>query len=357
MNANVDITNVQLETDRLILRAWKESDLDDFFEYASVDGVGQMAGWYPHENKEKSKEILEMFISEKKTFALVYKENNKVIGSLGLEDGEKHVSDDMKELKGREIGYVLSKDYWGQGLMPEAVNRVIEYCFLEENYDYLLCGHMDFNKQSARVIEKCGFEKFDEIKYETRMGTIENSVMYRRYNDLLDEQAKENSKIVTVKVKEHGSFSFRLMGGIAPIAIKRLLEVIEMKKFDGKVLERLEPGFVIQPPFQDGVDQEIDVMVEPEYRRNPVNHTRNFARGIVAMAGDADHASGCQFFVTLGEHPRLNGNFTIIGVITDGWDEIERLENVEVIECVDEASGFTYHKPKMDEIIESVTVK
>ena len=45
MNAEIDISNVVLRTERLILRPWRESDLDDFFEYASVDGVGEMAGW------------------------------------------------------------------------------------------------------------------------------------------------------------------------------------------------------------------------------------------------------------------------------------------------------------------------
>ena len=45
MNAVIDLKNVCLETDRLILREWREADLADFFEYASVDGVGQMAGW------------------------------------------------------------------------------------------------------------------------------------------------------------------------------------------------------------------------------------------------------------------------------------------------------------------------
>lgn len=83
MNAEIDITNVSLRTKRLILRKWTYDDLDDFYEYASVDGVGQMAGWLPHENKEKSLEILTHFIEQKKTFAIVY--NNKVIGSLGIE--------------------------------------------------------------------------------------------------------------------------------------------------------------------------------------------------------------------------------------------------------------------------------
>jgi ribosomal-protein-alanine N-acetyltransferase len=42
---------------------------------------------------------------------------------------------------GREIGYVLNKDYWGKGLMPEAVEAVIDYCFREINFDWLTCGH------------------------------------------------------------------------------------------------------------------------------------------------------------------------------------------------------------------------
>ena len=44
MNTPVDISNVTLKTNRMIIRPWRQPDLDDFYEYASVDGVGQMAG-------------------------------------------------------------------------------------------------------------------------------------------------------------------------------------------------------------------------------------------------------------------------------------------------------------------------
>ena len=85
MNAPVDVTNIRIETDRLILRAWRETDLADFYEYASVEGVGEMAGWNHHQSMEESRRILDFFISGKKTFALELKENGKMIGSLGLE--------------------------------------------------------------------------------------------------------------------------------------------------------------------------------------------------------------------------------------------------------------------------------
>ncbi len=84
MNIKIDISEVLIKTEMLVLRAFKEADLADFFEYAKVDGVGEMAGWPHHESIETSKEILDMFIKEKKTFAIEYK--GKVIGSVGIEN-------------------------------------------------------------------------------------------------------------------------------------------------------------------------------------------------------------------------------------------------------------------------------
>lgn len=156
MNAVINLKNVVLETDRLILREWQETDLNDFFEYASVDGVGQMAGWQPHKSLEESASILNMFIDGRKTFAVVLKENNKAIGSVGIEKLSTEI-DGYENMSGRELGYVLSKDYWGQGLMPEAVKAVINYCFKTVGCDYLLCSCSPQNRQSARVMEKRGF--------------------------------------------------------------------------------------------------------------------------------------------------------------------------------------------------------
>ena len=48
MNKQIDITNVVLKTNHLTLRPFRDSDLQDLYEYAKVDGVGQMAGWAPH---------------------------------------------------------------------------------------------------------------------------------------------------------------------------------------------------------------------------------------------------------------------------------------------------------------------
>lgn len=179
MDINIDLSEIVLETERLILRPWKDTDLDDFYEYASVPGVGEMAGWKHHENAVETKRILDMFISDKNIFAVVYKENNKVIGSLGLHGSWANSDPDYSGLKIKEIGYTLSKDYWGRGLMPEAVKSVIEYCFDTRGLDALTICHFITNLQSKRVIEKCGFtfvkesvyyskqtdQKYDELQY------------------------------------------------------------------------------------------------------------------------------------------------------------------------------------------------
>mgnify|MGYP006999078885 FL=1 len=55
MNTPIDISNVTLKTNRMIIRPWRQPALDDFYEYASVDGVGQMAGWRPHRSEEKKR--------------------------------------------------------------------------------------------------------------------------------------------------------------------------------------------------------------------------------------------------------------------------------------------------------------
>lgn len=178
MNATFKINGKVLETQRLILREFKENDLTDFYEYASVDGVGEMAGWSHHENIETTKEILNSFIKDNKVFAIVYKENNKVIGSLGVEKyGMEDKLDEFKNLYGRSIGYVLSKDYWGKGLMKEAVKCVINYLFDECNLDFIICGYYLFNNQSKRVQEKCGFKPYRSLMMDTKRGTKEKGIL------------------------------------------------------------------------------------------------------------------------------------------------------------------------------------
>lgn len=175
MDINIDLTKTKIETDRLILRAWQESDLNDFYEYASVEGVGEMAGWPHHDSIDVTRNVLRSFISNKNHFAIIHNASNKVIGSIGLHESWANSELDYAHLKLKEIGYTLSKKYWGQGIMPEAVSAVIKYCFSNLGLDALTTGHSPTNKQSQRVIEKCGF------KYVTTKETCTNDLQQSFY--------------------------------------------------------------------------------------------------------------------------------------------------------------------------------
>ena len=172
MNAEINISNVILETDRLILRAWEITDLDDFFEYASVEGVGEKAGWEHHKSKDKSLEILKMFIEEKKVFAIVLKENQKVIGSIGIEELGEELDKDLDNLSGRELGYVLNKDYWNKGIMTEAVSKVVDYCFNTLKLNFLMASYFNHNIASKKVLENLNFKFYKDIIIETGYNNI-----------------------------------------------------------------------------------------------------------------------------------------------------------------------------------------
>lgn len=165
-----------LETERLILRGWQESDAADMFEFAKSPNVGPNAGWKPHDNIDESIEIIKSFIIKDDVWAIVDKATSKVIGSLGLHNDDKR----SQKIKSKMIGYVLSEDYWGRGFATEAVKKVLEFAFNELDLIIVAVGHYRFNQRSKRVIEKCGF------KYEGTMrlaniiynGTIYDDVCY-----------------------------------------------------------------------------------------------------------------------------------------------------------------------------------
>ncbi|MFH1513143.1 MAG: GNAT family N-acetyltransferase [Bacillota bacterium] len=157
MDVLIDVSGVTITTGRLILRPLTLADAQDFYAYASVPGVGEMAGWKHHESTDESKAILRSMMEGKEVLALVHKADQKVIGTLGLHPSWANEAEAYRQYRVKEIGYVLSKDYWGQGLMPEAVGAVIAYCFDTLGLDALTCCHFTENGQSRRVIEKCGF--------------------------------------------------------------------------------------------------------------------------------------------------------------------------------------------------------
>ena len=179
MDVNVNVSRTMLISERLVLRPWRVTDLKDFFTYASVPGVGEMAGWPHHQNMRTTKRVLSGFIKEMSEFAIVHKRDNKVIGSLGFHRSWTNEDYRYKHLRAKEIGYVLSKEHWGRGLAPEAVLKVVDYCFTTLDIEILACGHFISNLQSKRVIEKCGFSYVMDSEYYAKR--LRQNINAKRY--------------------------------------------------------------------------------------------------------------------------------------------------------------------------------
>ena len=144
-----------LETERLILRPWKEDDAESLYKYAKNPEVGPIAGWPVHTSVENSREIIKSVLAADETYAVCLREDNVAIGSIGLiTPAQSHTKAADDEI---EIGYWIGVPYWGQGLIPEAVRALQKHAFLD--WVVVLCGADIMTEMKIkRCQEKCGFK-------------------------------------------------------------------------------------------------------------------------------------------------------------------------------------------------------
>lgn len=181
---------MMLETQRLILRPWEQSDAESLFDYAQDPDIGPIAGWQPHKSVEESREIIAEIFSKPHTFAVCLKTDNIAIGCIGLKIGEDtDLTDRSDEC---ELGYWLGKPFWGQGIIPEAVMEILHYAFEELGMSAVWCGYYDGNKKSKRVQQKCGFV------YQFTSYDVEVPLMHEKRTGhvsmLTKDRWKENNK-------------------------------------------------------------------------------------------------------------------------------------------------------------------
>lgn len=142
-----------IETKRLCLRPWRESDAKQLYKLAKDPEIGPPAGWLPHTSIENSREILKNVLTAEGTFAVTLKGKDTPIGCAGWMETTAH--EDLHEL---ELGYWMGQAYWGNGYAPEAVQALLRYCFETLGQSRIWCAHYAENDKSRRVIEKCGFQ-------------------------------------------------------------------------------------------------------------------------------------------------------------------------------------------------------
>ena len=141
-----------LETERTILRPWRETDAEDCYRYAKDPRVGPIAGWPAHTSVENSRQIIRDILSVPETYAIVWKETGLPIGSIGLHHNDLAEGEDEAEL-----GYWLGVPYWGQGIVPEAARELLRHAFEDLSLARIWCGYYDGNVKSERVQKKLGF--------------------------------------------------------------------------------------------------------------------------------------------------------------------------------------------------------
>ncbi|HCN56734.1 MAG TPA: GNAT family N-acetyltransferase [Exiguobacterium sp.] len=144
-----------LKTERLVLRPLRASDLDDLFEYTQDEETARYVTWNANQTIEQAEQFLNYVLSNyeqgnEAPWAIVWKETGKMIGTI---DFIHLLLDDNKQA---ELGYALSREFWGKGIVTEAVARVMAYGFEELKLERIQARCMEPNIGSARVMEKVG---------------------------------------------------------------------------------------------------------------------------------------------------------------------------------------------------------
>lgn len=163
----------RIETERLVLRNFKESDAKSMYEsYCSHENVTRYLTWYPHCDIDATKTFLHNLslpsIEETNglELAITKKEDEDyVIGSISVVNQfENYIA---------EIGYVIGEKYWNQGYMTETFSALIDYLFTNTPILKIKSLHHKDNPASGKVMEKCGLHKVGDCLYQKKFDSDE----------------------------------------------------------------------------------------------------------------------------------------------------------------------------------------
>ena len=156
-----------MESERILLRLWRESDAEVLYRHASDPEVGPQAGWPPHRSVDESREIIRTLFANDHTWAIVLKENGEPVGCIGYyTTSESNIGIGPRDA---EVGYWVARPYWNRGIATEALRLLIDYCFRQRGFCTLWADHFVDNHASARVMQKCGFRDTGQINHLSRL--------------------------------------------------------------------------------------------------------------------------------------------------------------------------------------------
>ena len=144
-----------IETERLILRRFTLEDAPAVFaNYASDENVTRYMAWNRHETVADSERVLTQWVQDYERpdfyeWAIVLKELGQPIGNIEVLS----VDDNVQKAN---LGYSIGTAFWGKGIMPEALNAVIDFLFDEVGLNRVEACHDARNPNSGKVMKKCG---------------------------------------------------------------------------------------------------------------------------------------------------------------------------------------------------------
>ena len=174
---------MRLETERLILRRWEESDAQDMYTYAKDPDIGPIAGWPAHQSVEESRDIIKNVFTGEEAYAICLKTDGRAVGAVELKlNGHTDMTDRDDEC---ELGYWLGKLFWGQGIMPEAVREMLRHAFEDIGMTKVWVGYYEGNTKSKRVQEKAGF------RYQWRSEGLDVPLMHEKRTGYVSSMTKD----------------------------------------------------------------------------------------------------------------------------------------------------------------------
>lgn len=164
--------------------------------------------------------------------------------------------------------------------------------------------------------------------------------------------------IATIEMNTNCNIVIELYPEEAPNTVNSFIWLARQGVFDHYVVERVVPGFVIQPSLFEFKTElgRFEIASECSAYGFP-NHLKNDV-GCVAMGSDIPgQASGSEFFFTLAYHQRLDGYYPVFGKVIQGWDEVERMAAAPLIPVPNPYEGIVINRPASPQIMERVTVE
>ena len=173
---------IKLFTERLLIRDHVIEDLMEHHELFSDETSMKYLPGIKTKTLEESKKDLMESINEIKSenrklyfFRIEDRKSKEYIGEIGYT-----VKKETPVGKVVGLGYFINEKYWRQGYTTEALNRVIEFAFIENNVYRISTGCLKENKGSEKVMIKCGMIKEGEFKeYQLHEGRLKDRVIYR----------------------------------------------------------------------------------------------------------------------------------------------------------------------------------